>query len=205
MPQTNARAFTEGGAVGSNIIRRVEVWGVNPSYSAGTADGSTGNASGVPITMCRDSTGFLYQVLAESAVGTSIPQPGEIWLINRTLGLWTFMARISLPSPIVQTVTDSYDMQPTNRYVFGAPPDNTTWSVRFPNPITATQGETYGFRNVSGNTGPTSGLLSLAAFGSEAIHGPNGFHGHTGAVFVTDNKEWFCVGESTTSEGSIGG
>jgi hypothetical protein len=201
---TNARAFAEQGSVGSNIIRRVEVWGVDPSY-IGTAGGT-----GVPITMCRDSTGFIYQVLSESTVGAAVPQPGEIWLISRALGLWTFMARISLPSPITQTVTGSYAMQPTNRFIFGAPPSGTTWSITFPNPITATQGEVYGFRNTSGGGTGYTGLLTLAPFGNETIHGPNGFGAHSGASFVVGqdpgNLAWFCIGDTVASGGStIGG
>jgi hypothetical protein len=200
VPQVNARAFQEGGSVGSNIVRRVEVWGVDPSY-VGAAGGT-----GVPITMCRDSTGFIYQVLSESSVGTATPQPGEIWLINRTLGLWTFMARISLPSPITQTVTGSYAMQPTNRFIFGAPPTDTSWAITFPNPITATQDQVYGFRNTSGGGTGYTGLLTLVAFSGETIHGPNGFGAHSGATFVTDNVDWYCIGDTTASGGtSIGG
>lgn len=201
--QVNSREFQEKGSVGSNIIRRVEVWGVDPSY-VGAAKGT-----GIPLTLCRDSTGFIYQVLAGSAVGTSSPQPGEIWLINRTLGFWTFMSRIQIPSPLVQTVTANqvpYSMQPCNRFVFGAPPSGTSWVVTLPNPIIAVQGEIYGFRNTSGGGVDYNGLLSLAAFGNETIHGPNGFGAHSGASFVTDNKEWFCVGDTTASGGtSIGG
>jgi hypothetical protein len=201
--QVNAREFQEKGSVGSNIIRRVEVWGVDPNY-VGAAKGN-----GIPLTLCRDSTGFIYQVLAGSAVGTSSPQPGEIWLINRTLGFWTFMARIQIPSPIIQTVTADqvpYTMLPCNRFVFGAPPSGTSWVVTFPNPTTAVQGDIYGFRNTSGGGTGYNGLLSLAAFANETIHGPNGFGAHSGASFVTDNKEWFCVGDTTASGGtSIGG
>jgi hypothetical protein len=160
--------------------------------------------------MCRDSTGFLYQVLAESSVGTAIPQPGEIWLINRTLGLWSFLARISLPSPITQTIFGSIQMEPTNRFIFGAPPSGTTWSVTLPNPITATPDQVYGIRNTSGGGTGYDGLLTLAPFSTETIHGPQSFGAHSGATFVVgqdpNNVAWFCIGEATTSSGGkLGG
>jgi hypothetical protein len=200
--QVNSREFQEKGSVGSNVIRRVEVWGVDPSYV-----GSAGNP-GIPITLCRDSTGFIYQVLAQSAMGTSAPQPGEIWLINRTLGLWTFMARLTVPSPITQTLKDgvtSYSMQPCNRMVFASVPNNTTVAVTFPNPITGIQDAVYGFRNLSGGGSGYNGIIALIPFGSEAIHGPTSLGAHSGAMYVTDNKDWFCIGESVTRGGHEAG
>jgi hypothetical protein len=201
---TNARAFEEQGMVGSNIIRRVEVWGFDPNYS------STNNGPGIPVTLCRDSTGFIYQVLGQSGMGTVAPQVGDTWLINRTLGLWTFMARISILSPITQYLTEAssfpYTMVPSNRFIFAAPPNGTTWAVTLPNPITAVQGEVYGFRNVSGGGTGYNGLLTLSPFSSEAIHGPNAFGAHSGATFVSDNKEWFCIGDTVASQSTqIGG
>lgn len=200
MPQVNSRQFQETGSVGSNIIRRVEVWGVDPSYI------SAAGGTGVPITMCRDSTGYIYQVLSESAMGGATPQPGEIWLISRALGLWTFMARITIPSPITQTITGSYQMLPSNRFVFGAVPSGTTWSVTFPNPITAVQGAVYGFRNTSGGGTNYNGWLSLAPFNSETIHGPNSFGAHAGATYVVGQDPgdlaWFCIGDTVASGGS---
>lgn len=199
----NTRAFQEGGAVASNIVRRVEVWGVDPAYQ------SVAGLS-IPLAVCRDSTGYVYQVLQASAMGTSVPQVGETWLISRALGLWTFMARVSLPSPITQTVQASYVMQPSNRFVFGAPPTGQDWSVTLPNPITAVQGDIYGVRNTSGgNPSPPplyTGTVSLTPFSSETIHGPTSFGAHSGGMFVSDNVGWYCVGSTTTAGGSeLGG
>jgi hypothetical protein len=195
----NTRAFQEGGAVASNIVRRVEVWGVDPAYQ------SVAGLS-IPLAVCRDSTGYIYQVLQASAMGTSVPQVGETWLISRALGLWTFMARVSLPSPITQTVKASYVMQPSNRFVFGAPPSGTNWSVTLPNPITAVQGDVYGVRNTSGGGTHYTGTMSLTPFSSETIHGPSSFGAHSGGMFVSDNVSWFCIGDTTASGNSqIGG
>jgi hypothetical protein len=192
---TNARAFAESGSVGSNIIRRVEVWGVDPNYTAS-------NGISVPLALCRDSTGYTYQVFLMSAVGGSQPQVGETWLISRALGLWTFMALLLVPSPIVQTVTGSYKMQPCNRYVFGSVPNGQNWTVTFPNPITAIQGATYGFRNTSGGGTGYDGVLALAPFNNETIHGPSGFGAHSGGTFVCDNVGWYCVGDTTAAGGA---
>jgi hypothetical protein len=202
MNQVNARSFAEEGLVGSNIIRRVEVWGYTPNYQS-AAGGD------LPVTLCRDSTGYLYQVLGQSGMGTSNPQVGEIWLINRSLGLWTFMARLAIPSPIVQLLSDTtqqYAMVPSNRFVFGSVPNGKSWSVKFPNPITGVQGEIYGFRNSNGGGTGYNGILNLAAFASETIHGPTSFGAHSGASFVTDNIGWWCVGDTTASgDSEIGG
>ena len=202
--QVNSREFQEKGSVGSNILRRVEVWGVDPSFVT-----QTGPPQGIPITLCRDSTGFIYQVLAQSAMGTSAPQPGEVWLINRALGLWTFMARLSVPSPISQTLkagVTSYSMQPCNRMVFVGVPNNVTVAITMPNPITSVQEAVYGFRNLSGGGTGYKGIIALIPFGSEAIHGPTSIGAHSGVTYVTDNKDWFCIGEAVTSGGTeVGG
>jgi hypothetical protein len=198
----NSRAFAEGGAVGSNIIRRVEVWGMDPAYT-------TSSGLQVPIALCRDSTGYIYQVLQASGMGSSTPQPGETWLISRALGLWTFMARVALPSPIVQTLAagvSHYAMQPSNRFVFAFPASGQSVEVTFPNPITAVQGDVYGFRNTAGGGTGYTGALVIAGFSGETVHGPGSLGAHSGASFVCDNKEWFCVGDTTAASGTeVGG
>lgn len=187
----NARAFAESGLVGSNIIRRVEVWGVDYNYQ------SQKGAPILPLAVCRDSTGYTYQVLLYSGMGTSNPQVGETWLISRALGLWTFMARILLPSPIVQFVTANYAMQPSNRFVFANVPSGSSYTVTFPNPITGVQGEVYAVRNNNpGGTG-YNGTLALSAFSGELIRGPTSFGASSGASFMTDNVNWFCIGHTT--------
>lgn len=199
---TNARAFQENGSVVSNIIRRVEVWGVNPDYAG--KDGIN-----IPITMCRDATGFLYQVFQASAMGNATPQLGEWWLISRALGLWTFLSRIAMPTPMTQTLASGateYVMQPSNRFVFAFPGSGQTCTITLPNPITAVQGDIYGVRNTSGGGTGYTGRVNLAPFSGETIHGPNSFGAHSGAMYVCDNVAWYCLGSDTTSGGSgIGG
>jgi hypothetical protein len=200
---TNARAFQESGSVVSNIIRRVEVWGVDPDWKndAGTVN--------IPLTMCRDATGFLYQVFQTSSMGNAIPQVGEWWLISRALGLWTFLSRLAVPTPITQTLaegTHAYQMMPSNRFVFAFPNSGQTCTITMPNPISGVQGDVYGVRNTSGGGTNYTGTVNLAPFNNEQIHGPSVFGAHSGAMFVTDNHDWFCLGDSVASAGTqIGG
>lgn len=185
----NTRAFQEGGSVGSNIIRKVEVWGVDYNFS-------DQNVQNMPMSFCRDSTGYLYQVLLLSGMGTSQPQVGETWLISRALGLWTYMARVALPSPIVQFVVADYNMVPSNRVVLANVPSQSTINIKLPNPITGIQGEVYAVRNSNPGGSGYSGNLGLLPFNTELIRGPITFGATSGASFVTDNKNWFCVGET---------
>jgi hypothetical protein len=183
----NARAFQEQGSVVSNITRLVTVWGVDPGFP--------GNQQ---LTLCNDSVGKLYMVFRGSTMGKTQPEVGEVWLINRTMGLWTFMTRISVTSPIVQTVTGAYDMVGSNRFVLGNVPNSRSFLIKFPPPAAAIQGELYGMRNTAAGGGGYDGVIIISPNASEIISGPTTLGAHTGAQFVTDNVDWFCVGMTSS-------
>jgi hypothetical protein len=176
----NARAFQEQGSVGSNVTRRVTVWGVDPGYPGGQQ-----------VTLCTDGIGKIYMVFRGSAMGNAQPEVGETWVINRALGLWTFLTRMSVSSPVVQVVTADYQMTSSNRFVVADVPTTQSYTIKFPPPQAAIQGEMYGMRN-SASLG--TGVVIIAPNASETISGPTSLGTNTGASFITDNTSWFCMG-----------
>ncbi len=57
------------------------------------------------VAFCNDRRGRQYKVGANYMVGSgALPQVGEEWLIDRTLGYWTFSSRLSANPP---TATES--------------------------------------------------------------------------------------------------
>jgi hypothetical protein len=184
-PTANARAFQEQGSVTSTITRKVTVWGVDPGFPGGQQ-----------LTLCNDDVGKIYMVFRSSAMGTSQPEVGEIWLINRTLGLWTFMTRLAVTSPIVLVVTSGYEMTGSNRFVIANVPSGESFTIKFPPPQAAVQGELYGMRNTAAPLTPPavySGGIAIAPNTNETISGPTLLGATTGAQFVTDNNGWYCV------------
>jgi hypothetical protein len=180
----NARAFQEQGSVSPTVTRRVQVWGVDPGFP------------GAPVTLCTDGIGKIYMVFRGSNMGTTQPEVGETWLINRALGLWTFLTRVGVSSPVVQVVTASYNMISSNRFVIADVPSGTSYAIRFPPPQAAVQGELYGMRNTAAPLTPPavySGGIAIAPNTNETISGPTLLGATTGAQFVTDNKGWYCV------------
>lgn len=181
--QTNARAFQENGSVSPTVVRRVVVWGLDPGFPQGQ------------VTLCQDSVGKLYIVFRGSAMGTAQVEVGETWLINRSMGQWTFMTRIAVSSPTIQTVQASYKMVSSNRFVLANVPSGQSYTITFPPPQAAILGELYGMRNTAASG---TGTIAIAPHASETISGPTSLGAHTGAQFVTDNTNWFCTGMTST-------
>ena len=180
----NARAWQEKGSVGSNISRRVTVWGVDPTFPRGA------------LTMCIGGSGELYQVMRGSHLGDVQPQVGETWLIDRTMGLWTFVARLAVPSPPVQTLTysagGSYAMVSSNRFVFVNVALNGSFTISLPPPLDAVQGELYGVRNLNTSTTGTS-TLTVAPYANETIYGATTYSNRNGGTYITDGTDWYGV------------
>jgi hypothetical protein len=183
----NARAFQEQGSIVSNITRRVTVWGVDPGFPGGQQ-----------LTLCNDDVGKIYMVYRGSAMGTEQPEVGELWLINRALGLWTFMTRLSVSSPVVYVAASGYDMIGSNRFVVADVPTSQSYPIKFPPPQSAIQGQLYGMRNTNAGSVGYTGSITVVPYGSEIISGPTILGAHTGAQYVTDNTDWFCVGQTTS-------
>lgn len=60
------------------------------------------------MAICQDKLGKVYPpVSVLSRVGAGIqPQKGDIWMLSKTNGGWTFLSRVSTTLPIVHSTAD---------------------------------------------------------------------------------------------------
>ena len=69
------------------------------------------------------------------------------------------MTRLAVTSPIVLVVTSGYEMTGSNRFVIANVPSGESFTIMFPPPQAAVQGELYGMRNTAAPLTPPAAIL----------------------------------------------